>query len=158
MLRLLLPFLAAAALHAEIAVGDRLTARVEHVFDGDSLRVRIDGQDRELRLWGIDAPERGQAGADRARDALAARIADREVVAVVMAIDVHGRLIVRLGLDRTEINLAQLSDGHAWWFRRFAGDNAAYRQAEATARAGRKGLWAAADPEAPWAYRDRMAE
>jgi len=156
--RLLLPILAAACLHAEIAVGDRITARVEHVHDGDSLRATIAGVDRDLRLWGVDAPEHGQPGADASRDALAARVTGREVVALVMAIDVHGRLVVRLGVNRTEVNLAQLGDGHAWWFRRFAGGNDAYRLAEAAARAGRKGLWSAADPEAPWDYRDRLAE
>ncbi len=41
-----------------------------HVFDGDSFLAMVDGVEEEVRLIGINAPERGECLAEDARDAL----------------------------------------------------------------------------------------
>ena len=48
--------------------------------------------------------------------------------------------------------------GLAWWYRRFATeqtpvDRAIYEDAEAKAKASRRGLWSSPDPVAPWDWR-----
>lgn len=52
---------------------------VEHVDDGDSLIVSIDGRDERVRLIGINAPEQGECLGDVARQALADRIEGQTV-------------------------------------------------------------------------------
>lgn len=142
----------------ELGVGDRTQAQVLWIGDGDSLRARVGGAERDLRLWGIDAPEQGQAAAEASRAALRALIDHRRVSIEVVAVDDYDRLVVRMERDGASVNRAQIAAGHAWWFRRYAPEATDYRDAETDARAQRRGLWAAPEPEAPWAYRERTRE
>lgn len=143
----------------EPAVGERVAVEVVWVADGDSLRARVGGVERELRLWGIDAPEKDQPGAEAAREALRRVAVGERFAAEVVAKDDYDRLVVRLrDAEGRELNRALIAAGHAWWFRRYAGDEASFREAEAAARAARRGIWAQGEPEAPWVYRERMRE
>lgn len=145
--------------------GDTQTAEVLYVLDGDSLRARLGataaGEECELRLWGIDAPEKNQPGADLSRQALKTLVHGKTITIHVITVDQFDRLVVQMQVgttDVTDINLSQIKHGHAWWFRRFAAHATAYQAAETQARSDHVGLWADKQPEAPWAYRDRMAE
>ena len=42
-------------------------AEVVHVIDGDTLDVRVDGEEQRLRYYGVDTPERGNDCYDEAR-------------------------------------------------------------------------------------------
>jgi len=53
--------------------------RVEYVYDGDSLALETD---REVRLIGVDAPEKDQPGANRARKTLRDLLPEGSVVAL----------------------------------------------------------------------------
>ena len=57
------------------------------MFDGDSFLAIVDGGEEEVRLIGINAPERGECLADDARQALVELAAD----------GVTGRPTVRTG-------------------------------------------------------------
>jgi endonuclease YncB( thermonuclease family) len=51
----------------------------------------------------------------------------------------------------------------AWWYRKYAKEQtsqqrANYEAAEATAKAGRVGLWSEADPVPPWEWRHPKRE
>ncbi len=162
---------ASVAAAAAIAPGDTITAEVLFVFDGDSLRVRLvdpiqvepeksnspPGEERDLRLWGIDAPEKNQPAADAARIALKTLLAHATVTAKIVTIDQFDRLVVTLKRGDLDVNLSQIQHGHAWWFRRFAAHATDYQAAEINASNDHLGLWSEENPEAPWAYRDRMA-
>ncbi len=138
------------------APGARLDCVVDAVFDGDSVRLSCPGGRRTVRLWGIDAPEDGQAPwGGRAREALRARLADDTAVALeVRDIDVYGRSVGRLWLaDGEDLGLALVRDGAAAVYARY-NDDPAYSAAEAEARAARRGIWA--EPGAqrtPWLWR-----
>jgi len=146
-----------------VVAGDTLTAEVLFVLDGDSLRARIaatptaPSEERELRLWGIDAPERDQPGADTSRQALKTLVHGKTTTIHVITVDQFDRLVVHMQVGNIDVNLRQLEHGHAWWFRRFAARATAYQAAEAKARSGHLGVWADEQPEAPWVYRDRIA-
>jgi len=64
----------------------RIAVRVVEVVDGDTVRVDLNGEERPVRLIGIDTPESVapdtpvEPFALAARDANAALVADREVV------------------------------------------------------------------------------
>lgn len=155
---LLLSLMAASGVAVEPVAGGSYRASVLWVMDGDSLRARIDGQDYDLRLWGIDAPERDQAGAEASRAALRALVDKRTLRAEVVTVDEYQRLVVRLFQAQREVNLAQIAHGHAWWFARFARHADAFRRAQEQARASRLGLWRQVEPEPPWTFRDRHRE
>lgn len=142
-----------AALVATAAAAD-FSGRVVAVADGDTITVRDGARDVHVRLWGIDAPERGQPWSKRARDALVARALRRDARVVERGVDAYGRTLARVSVDGTDLAEAQLRDGWAWVFRRYT-DDPALVTLEDAARAARRGLWADRDPEPPWRFRER---
>ncbi len=140
-----------------VAAGEELIGTATHVFDGDSFIVRLaDGTDIEVRLGGIDAPEKEQPHADAARAALRDMILDQRVRIVVLDTDQYDRTVARVYriADGIDINAELVSCGHAWVYRRRARDKSLY-ELERAARERRLGLWAL--PEAartpPWRWR-----
>lgn len=147
--------LACAALALAAADASAFAATVVHVSDGDTLWVEAaHGTRLDLRLAGIDAPERCQAGGAAARDALAARVLHRRVEVRVRARDAWGRAVARVWLDGDDVNRWLVRSGHAWspgWHRR-AGP---YAADERTAREAHRGLFADAAALPPWQFRRR---
>lgn len=143
-----------ASASAQPAEGRTLVGRVSHVADGDSLTVTIDDERFRIRLHQIDAPERGQPGADAARRALADKVDDRTVRVHVFTVDDYGRLVAGIGLGERDINRELVREGHAWAYRRYLEDPSLLADETAARQAGR-GLWGGADPVAPWDWRQQ---
>ena len=102
---------------------------------------------REVRLFGIDAPEfdqqckrAGQSWAcgSEAHDRLSQLATGQDVRCVSIEIDQHGRYVSRCMVAGTDLNRAMVASGHAVAFRRYSLD---YVSAEASAKAVRRGLW-----------------
>ena len=124
-------------------------------YDGDTLMVDGGPVRSCVRLWGIDAPEWGQAGAGAARDALRMMTRSTPVVISPVSIDQYGRIVARLGTHAVEdIGLALLRRGLVWWYWHFAPDCQEYKAAFAAARIEKLGLWASRPYAwAPWLWR-----
>jgi len=138
-------------------------ARVVAVFDGDTIEVLRSAPTPEaspepvrIRLAGIDAPERGQPWSQRARRALAARVAGREVRINAVTTDKFGRTVGEVYADGVCVGCELVREGHVWVFRFFS-DDPVLRELEAEAREAGRGLWGL--PEAqrvpPWRWRER---
>ena len=160
-----------AATHASIS------GIAGHVHDGDSFElVRSDGSRVQIRIAGIDAPERSQPYSDTARDNLRRLLSDRPVEAHEIKRDPFGRSVANVftieAVGPTEaasrpskaatapldIGLAQLQAGLAWHFLRYQSEQSPeqrrlYSIAEADSRRSRRGLWLDPSPLAPWKYR-----
>jgi endonuclease YncB( thermonuclease family) len=137
---------------------DELTARVTRVFDGDSFIAQvIDGAEVEVRLGGIDAPEKGQPYADKARAALRGLILNQQVRIAVTDTDKYQRKVAQVYRisDGLHVNAEQLRQGFAWAYRRVAPDHP-FRELERVAREEGLGLWALPEPqrEPPWDWRE----
>jgi endonuclease YncB( thermonuclease family) len=129
---------------------------VSKVTDGDTFTLNAVGQaPRAVRLYGIDAPERDQAYGELATTALAAWIDGREVRVAVEDVDIYGRLVGRVFVNDSNINLAMVEQGHAWWYEQYARDAFELELAEQQARAARRGLWASGTAVEPWEWRRR---
>jgi endonuclease YncB( thermonuclease family) len=148
-----LPFVA----HAD----DRdFTGTVTRIFDGDSFLVRPaggrDGREVDVRLIDIDAPEKTQPHADRAREALERLIGARRVFVDVIDTDQYERKLARVYRepDRLEVSRTLVHDGHVWVYRRTVRDRSLV-ELEDAARASRTGLWALPEPDRvpPWRFR-----
>jgi endonuclease YncB( thermonuclease family) len=111
--------------------------------DGDSLTV----DSREVRLFGIDAPEFDQVcrrngvpwscGAEAA-DRLSRLVTGRGVRCTVVNADDYGRAVSRCNVGATDVNAAMVESGFALAYRRYSSD---YVAAEERARAAKRGLW-----------------
>jgi endonuclease YncB( thermonuclease family) len=112
--------------------------------DGDSLMVG----DKEVRLYGIDAPEWDQScqrgGQDwscgsAAADKLAQLVTGKNVVCSTVGTDQHGRVLGRCMVGATDVNRVMVASGYAVAFRRYSSD---YVSAEDSAKANKRGIWA----------------
>lgn len=134
------------------------------VQDGDSFILRTgDGRKLRIRIEGIDAPEKGQPFADVSRRHLAGLLRARSLRLEVRKIDRYGRRVARVHDGDTDVALAQLQAGLAWFYRRYQSEQEptarrAYARAEARAREAGAGLWRDAAPLPPWEQRRRKRE
>lgn len=130
-------------------------ARVTGVADGDTVYVRLlgyGGPPLRLRLADIDAPEKKQAFGRRSEQSLRELAGGKDVRASWRALDVYGRPIAQISVDGLNVNAEQVRRGMAWVFRRYSRDPALI-ELERLAREERIGLWADAQPVAPWEWR-----
>lgn len=127
------------------------------VADGDTLTIRTERQHTfKIRLYGIDAPERGQPYSNVSADNLKALCAGQTARVEVVDTDRYGRLVGVVYCQDVNVNLDQLTKGLAWAYRQYlSDDSASYISAETTAKAARKGLWQEPSPIAPWEWRRR---
>jgi endonuclease YncB( thermonuclease family) len=139
------------------AAREEIVATVTHVFDGDSFIVRLaDGAKLEVRLAGIDAPEKGQPYADKARAALRSLILEQEIRIAVSDTDKYHRKVAQVyrASDGLHINAELLRRGYAWVYRRVPPDHP-FHELERLARDSGVGLWALPEAERapPWRWR-----
>jgi len=93
---------------------EKISADVEKIIDGDSLKVRKGNKSIELRLWGIDAPEFDQPGAEESEQALLALIDKAQLTLNIKDVDKYGRLVVIAHKEHVNINEEMVKTGHAW--------------------------------------------
>ena len=131
-----------------------LQGRVVKIMDGDSLSL-LDSARRQhtIRLFGIDTPEWDQPHGSRAKKALARLVDGRNIGVVKVDTDTFGRTVGTVFVGDTNVNLAMVEAGHAWWFARYAPYERHLAAAEEEARERQLGLWSSANPVPPWKWR-----
>jgi len=138
---------------AELEGKTTIAAVVTNVYDGDTFTAKLaDGKVEKVRLIGINAPEISAVNGEnaaRARDYLKDLVADKDVMLAlgVRDRDKYGRLLAYVFVVGPEgtifINEKMVSDGYANAYTvppnvDYAGR---FKDAEAVAREGGKGLW-----------------
>jgi len=124
------------------------------IGDGDGGVVETNGFRRQFRLYGVDAPERGQPSWRESRDYLKQLILLRPVMLRIRDFDRYGRCVADVyGVSGIRISAVMIRAGMAWWYRQYAFDDFELREAEEAARRARGGLWVESSPTPPWVYR-----
>ena len=142
------------------------TAKVQRVVDGDTVHVvNKAGKKFKVRLTGIDAPEKNQPYGLASTYKLTELLINKWVLLKskpdngnLYSIDRYNRVLAKVILDGRDINLAQVSSGYAWHFKRYqkqqsSSDREAYKDAELNAKKNKLGLWKEKKPIAPWNWR-----
>lgn len=149
--------LSAALVAAATALPAPFEAAVAGVSDGDSIVVIHDGGPLPVRLDGIDAPESGQPWARKARERAAALMRGKTVRVLPRDHDTkYDRLVARVEVDGRDVSETLVAEGLAWHYVRFSSDPR-LAEAERSARAAKRGLWADPKPIAPWDWRHRRS-
>ncbi len=130
-----------------------LKGKVVGITDGDTVTVYT-GQSKpiKLRLEGIDAPESKQDFGDASKRHLSGLVFSKNVVIHSTGKDRYGRTLGVLYVDDMNINSMTIRDGFAWHYKQYSSDRE-LANAEQSARTARRGLWAMANPLAPWEFR-----
>ena len=153
------------------AAAATIEGKVIKVTDGDTITIVVKHQKHQIRLQGIDAPEREQPFSRASWRALSALLAGKQVRVEYDKRDSYGRVIgvvwVRPPIapcdsepcpKTLDAGLNQLTVGMAWWYRYYASEQTReervrYEFAEAEAKSKKAGLWADSDPTPPWYWR-----
>lgn len=132
---------------------------VVRVSDGDTITL-IDSNQRKyrVRFLGIDAPEKNQKYGQICGRSLKSKLEGNNVVVEYRNKDRYGRILGTVFFDGHNINLEQISEGCAWFYRYYSGNVSwkwrdAYKDAENKARSNRNGLWKDSHPTPPWDFR-----
>jgi micrococcal nuclease len=124
-------------------------ARVIAVNDGDTVTIRMDGQEYRTRLVGIDAPESGQKpwgqrSREHLRKLLKALDWNIRIETDIQPYDKYNRLLVYLwDNDKRLINEQMLLDGYAVLFTIQPNSKYAdrFKKAQRSARGNKLGIW-----------------
>jgi endonuclease YncB( thermonuclease family) len=156
--RILVAILVLLGLHGQTVASELLPVKVVSITDGDTVGViNADKRYFKVRLEGIDAPEQKQAFGTKSKEALAAKVHERDIILDEHGKDWYGRTLGVLKVDGRDINREMVAEGWAWQFVQYD-KSAALRDAQANAKRERLGLWADAQPVAPWEFRKQERE
>ena len=135
---------------------NQFSGKVVSVLDGDTIEVLYNRRARRIRLNGIDAPEKGQAFGQKAKQFVSEQAFGKEVTVKTFGLDKYGRTIGDVFLpDGRMLNEEVVREGLAWWYRKYAPGNVKLEKLEAEAREANRNLWSHKKPVPPWVYRHR---
>lgn len=138
------------------SAGEVFTGTVVTVTDGDTISVLRAATTFpvKVRLAGIDAPEKTQPWGLQASLFIQSLVAHHTVTVTGEKTDRYGRLVSTVHLwDGRNLGHELVRAGLAWWYRQYAPKDTILAQFEAEARTAGRGLWAHANPIAPWSWR-----
>jgi endonuclease YncB( thermonuclease family) len=136
-----------------------LLGRITGIVDGDTVNVLILGKQQiRVRIAFIDAPEKGQAFGQRAKQAMSELVFGKDVKLRPHTIDRYGRLVARVIVDNQDAGLELLKEGLCWVYERYLPEaspdiQVSYQQAQAAALEQKSGLWSDPFPVPPWDWR-----
>lgn len=137
---------------------DALTGSVVGIIDGDTYDIVLNGTQTRIRMFGIDAPERGMGYYHVAKQYLGELCKDQIIRLEVLNTDRYGRMVAKSFLsDGRELGAEMIKVGLAWHFKRYS-DDESLAKLEIAARENKIGLWSSNNPTPPWTYRKRKKE
>ena len=129
------------------------TGSVVKVIDGDTYDILLDGHQTRIRMYGIDAPERGMDFYKVSKNHLGSLCDGKLIKIERVDKDRYGRIVAKSYLPNgKELGAEMIKAGLAWHFKKYSKDEslASY---EVTAREQKLGLWSIDNPTPPWEYR-----
>lgn len=132
---------------------------VVRIYDGDTFTILVPPNDTyNIRIQGIDAPERRQEFGMYARLYLERLIDGKEVEIYPDELDKWGRTAARcFNHEGKDIGLEMIKAGMAWQYAPY-NNNEKYVRAEQMARMTGMGLWCRPNPMNPQDYRQAPKE
>lgn len=130
-------------------------ATVIKVLDGDSMWLRTVKGKQEVRLYGVDCPERGQPYSNVARKHVNKWVRGKTVSFTPLYKGKYGRTISRVEVGGEELSEKLIRVGYAWVHPAYCHKSICrkWRKLERRARERRIGLWRDGSPVPPWKYK-----
>ena len=135
-----------------------ITGKVVGISDGDTFKLLESGnKTTRVRLYGVDAPEKGQEYVTQAKEKLSELIFSKAVEVVEKDTDRYGRIVGIVYADGKNINEEMLRSGYVWHYTQYD-KNEAWAQLMKGAQKRKAGLWNKANPTPPWLWRKQKRE
>ena len=125
------------------------------VSDGDRITVLHKGKGKKIRLYGIDAPDVGQAFGERAKQFTFDTVYGKTINIETMGKDPNDRTVGIVTVDGQSLNESLIQNGLAWVYQKYCKaifcEN--WLNLEIVARYNKIGLWSQPNPTPPWEFR-----
>jgi len=130
-------------------------ARVVRVKDGDTFVARIKQRKEDIRLYGVDTPEKDQWFGSASTRAVKTAINGETVSIHKMGVDPYDRIVALVEFKGKSLNAELVRKGYAWVYDYFcnAGVCSDWKTLEREARNDNRGLWEKDDVIPPWKFR-----
>ena len=115
-----------------------------HVVDGDTVKIMKGGKRINVRLYGIDAPEKRQKYGGESTRTLTKMLLGKSLRLEEISKDRYGRTVGIIYADNQDVNLEMLKTGNAFFYKEYCKKKPlcySYEQAENQARQKKKGVW-----------------
>jgi micrococcal nuclease len=124
------------------------------ILEGDTITVLHDGKGKEIRLYGIDTPENGQAFSNRAKQFTSQMVYGKTVEVKTKDNDRNGRSVALIYVDGQSLNEALVKNGFAWVYRKYCKEKFCedWLNLEIVARYDKIGIWSEPNPIPPWEF------
>ncbi len=129
-------------------------ATVIQVWDGDSILVSTVTGPQQIRIFGIDAPEKGQPFGSQAKRYLERLLKNRKVGIEPLEQDSYQRTVANVTLQQRSVASLLVERGFAWAYRRYNPPRELIEK-EQLAKKERRGLWRNSQPTPPWVWRKK---
>jgi endonuclease YncB( thermonuclease family) len=135
-------------------------AKVVSITDGDTIIVLHNGQRKEIRLYGIDCPEKGQSHGQQAKALTSALVAGRDVNVEHQDIDKYKRTVGLVQVDGQNLSELIIQNGYAWVYTKYCKEKfcSDWVRLEGFARQQKKGMWQDSVVIPPWEWRAAQRE
>lgn len=130
------------------------SGRCVGVMDGDTISVMHEDRAEKIRLFGVDAPERGQDFGEKARSFMSQLVFGKVVKIKPVETDRYHRTVAWVFVDGVNVNKELLKAGLAWWYQHHAPKERELEKLEREARSKQLGLWSMKSPIPPWRWRE----
>ncbi len=135
---------------------ETIKGTVVSVADGDTMTILTDSEERiKVRLYGIDAPEKGQDFSNKARPYLNDLCYGKTVKVEKKGIDQYDRTLGIVYLDELNLNQEMVKEGLAWYYNHYVEDPV-LEGLEKTARQQKLNIWSLKNPTPPYEYRKKQ--
>lgn len=94
-------------------------AKVVSVADGDTITVLHNDQKKEIRLYGIDCPEKEQSHGEQAKALTTALVSGRNVDVEQKDIDRYDRVVGLVKVDGQSLSELIVQNGYAWVYTKY---------------------------------------
>lgn len=153
----LLPILVSIFLLSSCASTGRLTGRVVKVQDGDTFTLLTIANDQvKIRLYGIDAPEKGQDFSRKSKEYLSDLVAGKKVTVEHKGTDQYKRVLGIAYVNKLNVNEEMLRQGFAWRYK--YNKDPHYLELQEKARKKKLNIWSQKNPVDPWQWRKEQKE
>ncbi len=136
------------------AIAADIIGKVVGIADGDTFTLLlINNTTVNIRLHGIDTPEKGQPFANNAKQFTSNLIFNKQVKVKQTDTDRYGRIVgIVTNPENINVNEALLKAGLAWHYKKYD-SSPNWSKMEKEAKTSKIGLWQDANPIPPWVWR-----
>jgi len=130
-----------------------IKGNVISVADGDTVTILTDADERiKIRLYGIDAPEKGQDFGNKSRLFLNDLCYGKAVKVEKKGVDQYNRVLGIVYVNDINLNQEMVKNGLAWYYDHYVEDST-LKQLEQAARKQKLNIWSMKNPIPPHEFR-----